>query len=1301
SNPLPEGTAVYIPNFTYTVLGDGQGFVGGDPNNVVQGGSTLGAIATFYGLNVVALAADNADVPDLFEHNQQLTLLSGPSVRKATVPTDVMAVEVERPVPGENLDDPNDPAFAQTYLENMFHLMAYRITENMDYRGSSFSLPIGPTTVESGDIDKIDAIGALPESWEFRVSFPYLRYFKSGQNNNPETLPDGTNSPYRANGSLFQVHYEWRDLFGNLLMTKLTQPLDTDLSPYNNNPLKVGYIDAMIGLPKWPSVSSHYRVTREAGRQQRPIIEVNLSFDSSRYEGLLAVQVVGRETIVLTFTDAVHVDAALETDHYELSNGIEVLSARLANGNKQVELTTNELVPETTYELIVRDILSSDRSATFNGAANFSLETSSASPSPSKMRETAQRDLKIYEQLWYQLTDPHGIIMTLKTSLLTEPKVYAKSQQDGLVEDWLASIYQFVQDRANGQTSVAKPAASRLLTTIIEPDEVNTAQIFRLELALEFKRASGIVMGDMATTANIYAVASAIAPLTEEGATASRTLESFAAEFEATLSVPEAYKLKIATGVDRREFLYGRSGGANWVVRIGLTPETGIHYNILNPNFPTIFAPRPISNELQSRSGISILPYKTGVGLEADKAKPTDYIDIDMDVWGKQFVEAVDMVLTPRYTSALMILQQIPGSTSKYLEDILADKKTLADIIKNWMIPIFEQDKAKDDATAQEAFRQRLLTRLDNAYKTHAAIEFEASVYANIEEEATIASEPPRLFGNIRPTISASSNSDISYTSPKLTLATTEENQKLTFLLSAPGLVRGDDGEVLSNVDLKLTYEGISIEHQISPPPSEQSKPDPDQYKASSWLGFVLPEPAGPLTEDLGDFQVPLVLRSYPEIPTMVAQDQQNEPLNSNQLQDIIEWAYQFTYSRTFHYPQDRLHCSVKFNERIINARAADLTDAFSQLAQFLAAYPAIQKDLDTYLAPIDAKTVAALEEGAALPDEIVNAQLAIKTYSELLRAITTAATATTTNGLAMLRSPQRTSSTAMKEVNFVIQESVLEKNGQEVLLIGIFKDAPSGLPEPNEMGTIRIQIDGYRPIAEPAGTFGDVAYTFQSETDNTFLSAVDGQKILDREVVLPGLDILELQDAKSSMQIKRNEELIEGIRSQEAFIYTTGDVKFANPYLPLIDSEEEIDIAALPDLTPATDKQSLTYFFNNFFNNLLRDNSQSALTFQVNGRYQYELSEQLEPIFLPIFVHPPRTITGIDTTSGSRTNKMPADFIASLVDAITAWMTAQDPPQQLGSAIGLDVIVMTNLTPKPVPLLRLRGVKLGGGGMV
>ena len=67
----------------------------------------------------------------------------------------------------------------------------------------------------------------------------------------------------------------------------------------NQPPLLTGYADALIGLSQWPSVAASWQVVGSAGK---PRLEVLLSFDDSRYQGLLMAEATGAMTVVATFT---------------------------------------------------------------------------------------------------------------------------------------------------------------------------------------------------------------------------------------------------------------------------------------------------------------------------------------------------------------------------------------------------------------------------------------------------------------------------------------------------------------------------------------------------------------------------------------------------------------------------------------------------------------------------------------------------------------------------------------------------------------------------------------------------------------------------------------------------------------------------------------------------------------------------------------------------------------------------------------------------------------------------------------
>ena len=184
------------------------------------------------------------------------------------------------------------------------------------------------------------------------------------------------------------------------------------------------------------------------------------------------------------------------------------------------------------------------------------------------------------------------------------------------------------------------------------------------------------------------------------------------------------------------------SGGKEiWAARVELDKTSGIGYQVNNPKAPVIFAPRPISNILEFRTNIPIYDFNATTGIDFNKVSRTlDFSGIDMDIWGKVLFTAIDHILSPEFTAAIQIIDK--QQNSAYYADIIKNKSALADIVKKWMIPAFNNVQA-DAGVVQELFKQNLLVQLNNAYSTTAAVQFNASVQA--EKPTGIA---PRLLGS-------------------------------------------------------------------------------------------------------------------------------------------------------------------------------------------------------------------------------------------------------------------------------------------------------------------------------------------------------------------------------------------------------------------------------------------------------------------------------------------------------------------------------------------------------------------------
>lgn len=1164
SAPLPAYTALRLPALTVTV--------GTSP-----GGGTLAAIAGYYGVSLIGLAADNAWKTGLFQAGQA-TITEGPVVLTSKTIPGVQAIAAARPVPPPVPDDPDAAGYAQDFLETAFSLLGYRVAANQDFTVSNLGLPVGPQAPADDGGDKIQVPVRVEDLdvWDYALSVPYTQLSVLPGGKTGVALAAGQ-SPYRGNGTLLQLDFSWRDLYGNLIVTTLGQPPAGSTGPFNRTPTLVGYTDELIALSRWPSVSANWRVAKDNG-------------------GTAAVQ------LLLTFSP----DAYLSKQENP------------ANGTDS-------------------------------------------------WQENAARVLPTVQTLVYQLTDPNGIGFGLETSLVADPLPLAGAPAQGLVA-WVQAIFSFLQDRAQGGQSVPVPSASPAppLAVALDPVKVTAQQIFLLTLSFTIERTGGVFEGACGTLAGVRRTATLVAPAADSDGSGS--LLAFAADFRAALSSAGVFSLDVATGVDRAAPSAAESPAAVWAVRLGAVPAQGISYHVRNSGSPIVLVPRPVSNTLVSRPGIPIYDYTSGTGIDWNTASRwIDFKDIDMDEWAGQLFSAVDGVLTPAFTSALLVVDDrtttpAPGGKG-YLGALLTLKEKLAGIAAELMIPVYADQPAlpaEQLAAAQEAFRQQLLVALGNAYSVHAAAEFLADVTADVQEGPE-ATKPPNLYG----TVGAETVSTVSLTAAKLTLATTAAAPAtLVTLVSAPGVVKDESGAVREMLDVKnAVYTGSAIEHQIGGIPGIEG------YQASSWLSLVEgPPPA--LNSDLGDFQIPMVLRSFPATPAMTDHTGRPSHPAAQDLDAILAWTYAFTYSLDYHYPQDRIYASVQFNIADANLRAlAELSDAFPALAEFITVFPAVRTDLVSRLARVDATTTD--------PVLIADAATAIKSFNEMVGNVVVQAEG---GGLRAAALGPRIVGIAAEPYNFIVEESSSTIDGVEALVVTILGAPPDGIGTPS----VAIASFTTTPLSSEPGVY---SFSFTG-SDGKPLEAAKGQAIGPRTILLPDMQVLQRQDAWSTVYLKRN-EVLGGKAIAAPFVYQTPEVRFAAPFHPVLRSSQPVDVATLgsPDGTPR--RRSLTDHLTALFSALFRNYVGGDVTIQVQAAYEYAVNPDLSPVSLPVLMQPPLSVSVEGGGEPSLTT-----LIADLSGAITLWFDSHRPVATQGT-LAFELTIMSNLTKNPMPLVDLDDVSL------
>ncbi|MFS8181258.1 LysM peptidoglycan-binding domain-containing protein [Pseudovibrio denitrificans] len=961
--------------------------------------------------------------------------------------------------------------------------------------------------------------------------------------------------------------------------------------------------------------------------------------------------------------------------------------------------------------------VSKDPEKTFTLMVSFSFDTSPFIPqkgqNPSIAQQRARSALVIVEDMLAQFEDPNEFEVEVNTSLVSDTYALTVSELKQLI-GWWQHIQKFLQEHSASDERETDPKPiipSLKFPVTMALADVRSDQVFELVTKLIFKRTHGIAVGDYAADPLARSVANTIAIKTNVSAPKPSDKEpkkpkpdilaEFAENVAKAIQGPD-FQMMVASGINRYATSAGLSSNATWAVRVGRQDGDPISFRITDECHPELYAPLPVSNTLISRSA-SIYPYASLDDFDPQTGKFTGtpvkstFSNVEMDVWLKQYFEFFDGLLSPKYSSSILFIdhhlqsQAVNDGTSKptgFMEQLADQKESLAGITANMLAPIYQDGASTRLISAQETFRQSLLNELSNLYTTQAAISFGADVTASIPLQGN--EETPQLYGNISlnsikncppqdeenasPTTSKTLASLISMTSPKLKLQQDEE-QPLTFLLEASEKL----GETTECLCLDLCYKVTALEHQISPVKNIES------YKASSWLSPITAEDTPVLEKSLGSFKLPILLRSFPETPRMVSQAGPAFDKKATQLSKITRWDYEYTYGLNFHYLQDKAHGQIEFNIKDKPANElAGFLDAFAQLAQFISVANNLSAILDQYVPVIS----AAKQDDAAIEDAASVLSAIIKINEDIIEAASAA------RNLSMLAAPATKEGVESYKFSILEENQAYTSNNEDTAKRWVVKliledcNSLKGLT-----GEPTVEIPEWTShLATNAYKKGRKTYTFyytqEKKKKTTYLTQDIAQSISDRQVILPGMQVLARQDAIASMYMTRNNNIFGKIN--EGFVFRTPTATFKNPFHPTLSSYQPINIAWLDEPKGEPSKCSLTEHLNHLFCKLFKGEFVGDVTLQLNIGYAYHLAEGLteEPIDLPIALLPPTPIT--ITTKG----KPKGDIIKNLAKSITAWAETHKPSCN-NARLTFALNIMSNLTENPMPLLNLQDLYL------
>ena len=240
-------------------------------------------------------------------------------------------------------------------------------------------------------------------------------------------------------------------------------------------------------------------------------------------------------------------------------------------------------------------------------------------------------------------------------------------------------------------------------------------------------------------------------------------------------------------------------------------------------------------------------------------------------------------------------------------------------------------------------------------------------------------------------------------------------------------------------------------------------------------------------------------------------------------------------------------------------------------------------------------------------------------------------------------------------------------------------------LPSP----VIAIEPDAYAARAVPQDRLPPgvtIAYLYTREVGGTtdYLSEQQALGIARREVSMAPLDVLSLQSGWASVYVQRNLALfpigsLKTIRTNDAFLFQTPEVRFAEPIVPRLSYES----FSLDAMTGA--KGDLDARLTSFFKSLYAGDAKTAVDVSMQGLYSYELVSG-QPSF-------PRVRLPINLLTPSPCMVDPdvkPDFIAPFATVVSDWRATHGPTTDGAARLEIELKVFGAVGEAKQPLIQI-----------
>lgn len=910
----------------------------------------------------------------------------------------------------------------------------------------------------------------------------------------------------------------------------------------------------------------------------------------------------------------------------------------------------------------------------------FALNTAAYDPStspegsPPSWQTNAQKDLQTFTRIYFQLNQNYddlgipglsgsAVSMSLHDTLLAEPDIDLTGDAAGAITAFVSECLIYVANRAQGDDG--GPAPSCTVSLPVDIDAVSAENIIELSLSFKLERQAALADPGLQSLHGGLSAKSRIAPYTTAPSSpadsiSSQTLDVFADAFEAAFATA-SWQLRLGLGpadpaqVQNDPFTV-------WAVRFGNESGTGITYGFasLPSTGATFWAPAPVASSLVTASAV-LSVYETGKAypvISSPPPPPVTFTAVDLNIWAANVLATIDAFLSPSLATPAFIVDTLTFAdpdNDGYLAQILASKESLAATIAGTVTPIFAGSDPSGHQAAIDVLQQALLNQLSNATIVTAVIVVPViNASTNEPPEAT----QPRLYGQplgrILDTALPTPNFSLSTGKISLPPAGGYGDSQLAFLFSS----RNSE---LSSVGLGVSYAVTDLEHDIV------SVPGIEDYEQSSWIHFV----NGPFVAAIGPMNIPVVLRALPAPPTVSGQSG-GPATNGMSAAGLALWDYSWDYFYR-QSPQDSVTATVKLN-LAQNTQAALVEDTdpfFTALAQFVSVAPAINADFQAYLGSVNAQSTAT-------DTNVVNAQFALAAFAAIVANVASAWPAGSPGAV-----PEDESLTRVTcQFDIVLQP---DQNDDAITTIENLTVSPPAATLPAPL--VFIDPESYAPVrietSPPSISYEYLALAspIASPISGPILSLPDALADPNRSVAFESLNVFQYQNAWASIQVLRNELLVQGQTTASPFLFRTPPVSFAAPLVPLL-KYDTFDLGSVVSPTLALDG-----LLEAFFIELLRGGGGQTVSVSMTAAYSYVVNPSIGEatrISLPVTMLLPTSVSSI----GSPPREL--QFTDAVAMAVMEWLAITAPVIDRSSQINFQLSVFSGTGGSSLPLLTI-----------